>query len=160
MGRPKKEISDYDVEQAVKVSTSLAQVLVELGYAYSGRNYTTVRKRVLRLGLDISHFGHDKSSTVAIPLEKILVENSSYSKNTRLKRLLVEAKIKTGDCEVCGLIPKWNDKPLVMQLDHINGVRSDNRLENLRIVCPNCHSQTDTFCRGDITFKVDANEQG
>ncbi len=80
-----------------------------------------------------------------IPLKDILVENSSYQ-STKLKKRLVDEGIKQDRCEICGQGNKWNDKLLVLQLDHINGIHTDDRLENLRIVCPNCHTQTDTFC--------------
>lgn len=63
----------------------------------------------------------------------------------KLKRLLLKEGLKEDKCEICGQLPEWNGKPLVLQLDHINGDHYDNRLENLRIVCPNCHTQTDTF---------------
>lgn len=80
-----------------------------------------------------------------IPLKDILVENSTYQ-STKLKKRLVDEGIKKDCCEICGQGNTWNDKLLVLQLDHINGIHTDNRLENLRIVCPNCHTQTDTFC--------------
>lgn len=59
---------------------------------------------------------------------------------------MIDEGIKQDRCEICGQGNTWNDKLLVLQLDHINGIHTDNRLENLRIVCPNCHTQTDTFC--------------
>lgn len=80
-----------------------------------------------------------------IPLKDILVENSNYQ-SSKLKKRLVDEGIKKDCCEICGQGNTWNDKLLVLQLDHINGIHTDNRLENLRIVCPNCHTQTDTFC--------------
>lgn len=79
-----------------------------------------------------------------IPLAKILVENSTY-KSSKLKRRCIEAGLLEDKCFECGNGPVWNKKPLVLQLDHINGVRSDNRIENLRILCPNCHTQTPTY---------------
>lgn len=80
-----------------------------------------------------------------IPLTEILVENSTYQ-SAKLKKRLVDEGIKQDRCEICGQGNTWNGKSLVLQLDHINGVHTDNRLENLQIVCPNCHTQTDTFC--------------
>lgn len=80
-----------------------------------------------------------------MPLKDILVENSTYQ-SAKLKKRLVDEGIKQDRCEICGQGNTWNGKLLVLQLDHINGIHTDNRLENLRIVCPNCHTQTDTFC--------------
>ena len=78
------------------------------------------------------------------PTENILVENSSYARHN-LKRRILEEKLIQYKCACCNLENEWNDKPIVLQLDHINGVNNDHRLENLRFLCPNCHSQQDTY---------------
>lgn len=80
-----------------------------------------------------------------IPLEDVLVENSTYTTSSRLKARLLKAGRLKEECSSCGNGPEWNGKPLSLQLDHINGINNDNRIENLRILCPNCHSQTDTY---------------
>lgn len=77
------------------------------------------------------------------PIEYYLTENSCASSNSLKKRLIKEG-YKENKCEICG-ITEWMGKPLILQLDHINGNHSDNRLNNLRILCPNCHSQTETW---------------
>jgi len=82
--------------------------------------------------------------TGKIKLEDVLVENSTYNRS-KLKSRLLEDEILKNICYECGQPPEWNGKPLALQLEHINGVSNDNRLENLAILCPNCHSQTDTF---------------
>ncbi len=88
---------------------------------------------------------HNGFRKAKIPLSLILVANSSYHKRQSIKRRLVEEGIKENRCEDCGIGPEWNDKPLVLQLDHINGINDDFRIENLAILCPNCHTQTPTF---------------
>lgn len=81
---------------------------------------------------------------IKIPLELILVEHSTYHRRSLKKRLIQEGLILER-CNECGLEPVWNNKSLTLQLDHINGVKDDNRLNNLQLLCPNCHSQTQTF---------------
>jgi Zn finger protein HypA/HybF involved in hydrogenase expression len=73
-----------------------------------------------------------------------LVENSKNGRHNIKRRLLREGLIENV-CSECGLKDTWNGKPISLELDHINGVNNDNRLENLRMLCPNCHSQTETF---------------
>lgn len=78
-----------------------------------------------------------------IPLEEILIENSSYQTNKLRKRLLKEG-IKQHKCETCKNT-EWNEKPIPLELSHKNGNNSDHRLENLEMICPNCHAQTDSY---------------
>lgn len=78
-------------------------------------------------------------------MKTILVKNSTYTNRTALKKRLVDEKILPYRCAICGNEGEWNSYPLVLQLDHINGINNDNRIENLRFLCPNCHSQTTTF---------------
>ena len=63
-----------------------------------------------------------------------------------MKKRIIESKLLDYNCNICSEGPTWRGKTLVLQLDHINGINNDNRIENLRFLCPNCHSQTDTFC--------------
>jgi len=80
----------------------------------------------------------------AIPLDEILSGIHPQYQTFKLKNRLIEAGLKTNACEECGVF-EWNDKPLMCELDHINGDSKDHRLENLKMLCPNCHSQTSTF---------------
>jgi hypothetical protein len=102
--------------------------------------------------LDRSHFtgqGHLKSKhhswTSSWPLAEILVENSPYTCNSRIKPRLLREGLLANQCSECGCPPVWQGKPLVLILDHRNGNHADYRLENLRLLCPNCNSQQPTF---------------
>lgn len=80
----------------------------------------------------------------AIPIEDLLVENSNYNRGL-LKKRLINLGLLQERCALCNQQPVWQDRSLILQLDHLNGKSKDNRLENLRLLCPNCHSQTSTF---------------
>ena len=92
-----------------------------------------------------------------IPNEKLFVENSSYKNYTHIKNRIIQEKLIPYECQVCGNKGEWNKKNLSLVLDHINGVKKDNRLENLRFVCPNCDSQLPTFKSKNIRYQRDNN---
>ena len=86
------------------------------------------------------------------PLEKVMVENSTYSRST-LRRRILEGNIIPYKCSICGIDAIWNNKPMPLILDHINGINNDHRLENLRFVCSNCDSQLDTYKSRNKAYK-------
>jgi hypothetical protein len=149
--------SDDDLRAAVAKSHSIRGVLVHLNLKVGGAQYVNIRRHIERLGLDISHFT-GKGWTVGMtrpvpgpvrPLSEILVEGSDYMKTATLRKRLIREGLKEGRCERCGGI-EWQGEPMPLQLDHVNGDRTDNRIENLRILCPNCHALTDTYCGKNI----------
>lgn len=140
------------LQEAIKTSTSYPEVFSKLGYSENPGNTTrkTIARYVREMGLDTSHIrlwaSLEGQTTRKISLEELLVENCDYKGSTStIKKRLISSGVLKNECYICGLQPHWKGKPLMLQLDHINGKRNDNRRENLRILCPNCHTQTDTF---------------
>jgi len=138
--------------ELVKNSTSLGQILLHFGLTYTGSNSRTVKSRIKQDNIDISHIklgidsnkGRKFPNTKIAKLSDILTTNSSYDRNRLKKRLVNECNFPY-ICSSCGVSDTWNNKPLTLQLEHKNGTNNDNRIENLCFLCPNCHSQTDTF---------------
>lgn len=141
------QVSDEKFIQIVKEADSYSDCLRALGLHTSGGSSTDIlKKRIRELNCSIEHF-HSKekvSSNKKYSLDEILVKNSSYANISRLKIRLVNEKRLEYKCANCGLT-EWLGQPISLQLDHINGINNDHRIENLRFLCPNCHSQTETF---------------
>ena len=135
-----------ELTQKVKESNCWRDLALKLGYSSDGgTGYKTVRNRVEKYGIDTSHF-YTKEATVRTP-ENIFVENSTANQSV-LRRWYERGHYTEYKCAICGLPPEWNGQPLVLTLDHINGKHRDDRLENLRWVCPNCDRQLPTYSRG------------
>ena len=143
--RPKKWTKDQ-LRLAAKQSFSIRQVLRRLGLKEAGGNYSQVKKFLSLYKINTKHFkgmGWSKGlvgiGKPRISTDKILVKNSDFQ-SFKLKKRLFKEKIKMPKCEECGWAKYSIDGRLPLELDHINGDSRDNRLENLRILCPNCHS--------------------
>ena len=146
-------ISREDLENIVKKSYTLAKVLktLNLDPQMSGSLYRSLKQRLKEDEIDYSHINRGawanqgrKFFKKAIPLEEVMIDNSTYCRKTLKKRLLKNGMLEN-KCEICGQEGIWNEIELVMVLDHINGKRNDHRLENLQMLCPNCNSQQKTF---------------
>lgn len=140
--------SEEDLRKAVKESFSIRQVLNKLGLKEAGGNYDTTKRRIKKLNIDISHFTGQlwsKGKTLG-PKREIdyYLKENIVVQSFRLRNRLISEGIKQHKCECCG-ITEWRGKPTPIELDHINGDNTDNRLENLRLLCPNCHALTDTY---------------
>lgn len=141
------------VTLAVQSALSMKEAIEALGLRAAGGNYQGLLRACEEFDLTPPRAsGKYKtakaSETNRIPDEILFVENSTYSNRFHIKNRLFRLGIPNA-CSICGLGPEWNGKPITLQLDHINGIYNDHRIENLRILCPNCHSQTSTFCGGN-----------
>lgn len=130
--------------EAYKTAKTKTELMRNLGLRNVGSNYRTLDRYVKLYNLDISTFiKHDVLYKKKTPIEDILVQNSNFSR-THLKKKLYNENYKKRKCELCGQDENWNGKHMSLILDHINGIWNDNRIENLRIVCPNCNATLDT----------------
>ncbi len=139
-----------ELEIAVKDSYSFADVIVKLNKIKNGAVYKQIKKYIEYYEIDTSHFNPYKNNRFfpkIIPLDELL-KYGSKAHNPDLKEKLYKAGLKERICEKCGQGEIWNGEKISLILDHINGDHKDNRLENLRIVCPNCNSTLPTHCRG------------
>jgi len=147
--RPKKW-TELQLKKAVKESTSIRQVIQRLGLKPAGGNYSQIKKFLDLYKVDTSHFkgkawnkGMRGIGIYRTSLEDVLKKNSYYQ-SYKLKKRLIAKGLKKAKCEICGWAEYSIDGRLPLELDHINGDNSDNRLENLRVLCPNCHSLQST----------------
>ena len=147
MGKESKiyQVTDEEFKNIVKNSLSYSDCLRTLGLTTKGGSSTDVlKRRINELKCSIEHFKGKSKSSTKYELKDILIENSQYTAISKLKDRLVREGLLKYKCNKCG-ISEWQNEPISLQLDHINGINNDNRIENLRLLCPNCHSQTETY---------------
>ena len=140
-----------ELEEVIKKSLSISEVCKNLGIIAAGGNYKTLQNKIKLFNIDTSHFNGQGWNTGTryrkvvspIPIEKILIKGSNYG-SSKLKKRLFDSKLKNKVCECCDLT-EWMGTPISLELHHMNGDSNDNRLENLQILCPNCHSMTDNY---------------
>lgn len=139
-----------EYEIAIKNAKSIAQALRNLGIKDRGGNYRIIKNAIDKYQIDTSHFtgqgwnvNLNFNPNPKIKTEDLLVENSNYNSYKLKKRLLSEG-YKEKKCECCGLT-EWQGKEIPLELHHMNGDNTDNRIENLEILCPNCHALTDNY---------------
>ena len=146
-------ISKEILEEAVRNSANIFQVCNLIGLRATNNNYDKVKKYIAQYNIDYSHFDLSITSNpnkIVYSDEDIFKIHDHFMATDVIKRRLLKG-YKEYKCECCG-ITEWNNKPITLQLHHINRNRCDNRLENLQLLCPNCHSQTDNFCHHDKKY--------
>lgn len=145
----KVQYSKALLEENIKDCYSFAELCRRLGLKPEGSNPRTLRSKLNEFGVDYSHFTGqrwNKNTDNSIYQKRYipkLCEHSSLS-SSNVKNLVYRLKLKENKCEKCG-ISEWQGNSINCELHHINGNPTDNRIENLQILCPNCHSQTDNF---------------
>lgn len=144
------ELTDEQFVTLIKNSTNISEVLFKLGYSIKGNSwgFSKIRQRMDELHLTARDFkgksalGRTESRKEVCP-EKLLKQNCKHNRVV-LRRYILKNNLIPYKCAICGCV-EWQGKTLSLELDHINGINNDNRLENLRFLCPNCHSQTTTY---------------
>ena len=152
MPRP-SVFDEATLRDVVPLCLSYAEVIKKVGLIPAGGNYTTLKRKCQLYQIDTSHFigsawnqgNRYRPIQVAVPLSEILVENSTY-KTYHLGQRLLKEKVLTRECSRCSLT-EWQDAPIPLELDHVNGNNTDHRIENLRFLCCNCHALTSTWRR-------------
>lgn len=162
-GQKNRKYTKDVLEPFVKKSINYADLLRNLGVQAQAANYTNIKKRINEYGIDVSHFKtageiisernkNRKNHFLRKDTVDYLTEKSSID-NQSLKRRLFNENFKQPVCEECGQDENWRGKKFSLILDHINGVNDDNRIENLRILCPNCNAALDTHCSKNRKIK-------
>ena len=151
-----------ELQDILDNSITYVEVLKKLGYDGYNGNHRTLKKRLESEPFNLDKFNENHNTwrrqqviKEQMDLSEILIENSTFSRRSLKKRIIDENLIEYKCAGECGLTDIWNGKPIVLQLEHKNGVNNDNRLENLCFLCPNCHSQTETYGGKNSSMKVD-----
>jgi len=145
------QVTRDELQELYNKSSSIREILAFFGLQNKGSNFQTLKKRAIADDIDTSQFKINSKKNISRqnqgkkqPLENILIQDSNHSRGS-LKRRLIKEGLLIEECSKCGLGPEWQGERLALQIEHKNGISNDNRLENLCLMCPNCHSQTPSF---------------
>jgi hypothetical protein len=154
----RKDNDVYNRDELIKLveeCNTFGEILVKTNRVRKGGNIKTLKKYLNKYNIDYSKITNFKyKKPIKTNLDEVLIENSSYYNTSNLKERLYNEGLKSRKCEKCGQGEIWNGEKLSLILDHINGVNNDNRLENLRIVCPNCNATLPTHCGKNLKTKI------
>ena len=146
------QISEQEFRELIANSISMREVTKALGYVNTGANHETIWKRIKQYNISTEHWTNRARGQIKRCPENIFIENSTATQKV-VKHWYLKGNYTEYKCAICGQEPFCNNKPLTLTLDHINGKNHDDRLENLRWVCPNCDRQLDTFAGKNLKKK-------
>lgn len=153
----KNKWNETNLREIIKNSTNKSDTLRNLGLKSFTGNYDTLNKYIRQYNINISHFrrpiNYQNLNPNKKPLSEILVSGSTYVSRSSLKKRLYDEGLKEPICEKCGQDEWWYGEKIGLILDHINGINNDHRLENLRILCPNCNATLPTHCGKNVRDK-------
>jgi 5-methylcytosine-specific restriction endonuclease McrA len=132
----KNKITDEQLIEAFIENSHIGKVSVKFNLPT-----ITIWRRLKKLGIELKTV----KNNVKIPIQEILEGKHPYYQTFKLNKRLIKENVLENKCSVCN-IDNWNNKPIGLHLDHINGNSTDHTFKNLRLICPNCHSQTETYC--------------
>lgn len=146
------------VVQTINKSSTFAEILTKLGFPKTGGWVKSIKRIAKSYGCCLKHIKTGLATNKGrkhprIDISKHLVQNSTVSRSFIKRRLIADGLLQN-TCSECGLSLVWNNKPIILVLDHINGIHNDYRLNNLRLLCPNCNSQTETFAGRNKKYKT------
>ena len=147
------KLTDEQFIKIIKESTSCIEAMRKIGFkCVAGNARNTVKRRIAELNIDIEHWSDNtKNAHAVIKYSDEEYFRAGVARNgNRTRTRIIQDKLMPYQCACCGNTGEWNGRKLILQVDHINGDHNDNRLENLRFLCPNCHSQTDTFAGKNV----------
>lgn len=143
--------SKVDVEQAFATAECWSDIYRSLNVTVCDHNKKAIVKFAQHHGLTVPSFSKEDISRtfrrgkMGWTAEEVFCENSAYARSNVRGAVLRYNILPVYVCSKCNIEPMWDGEELMLEIDHINGVNNDNRIENLRWLCPNCHSQTSTF---------------
>lgn len=136
------DLNSKSIQTAIDISRTQSQILVNLGYVLNTTNLKYLREHLKNNTFDYTQYKINQKLPSNVK-DLTFIENSPISREA-VKKLFIRGKYTAEECSECKLC-MWEKKKLPLQLDHINGIANDNRIENLRLLCANCHSQTITY---------------
>lgn len=144
--------NEENLKKVISNCTCKSDVLRKLGITTKSGNFQTLDKYIKKYNIDPINLIYDNKRgnkwVKKYTNDEVFCEHSPIKGRT-LKNRIINENLLNYKCVECGIIDNWNGKEIILQLDHINGISDDNRLINLRFLCPNCHSQTETYCIGN-----------